>query len=218
MGVAVDPQGNLYLSLAALSNQLVKVAPSGNVLAQAVVPAFGYLAWWPSRNLLLLVSTSGTLYTVDPGTLAASALLDLRTFPVSTQAIYDVQLGDVSSFSGAILPQTSLYGDIAVLERTDRTVFFISGVNQGRTHTFVLRLQIAGNTGSADVVVSSRAVLTQPPPGLPSSNHQAAGIAVNGQGTVLASIPQDGTFRLVAFSTDFAPAAGVGPANRPRVV
>lgn len=218
VGVAVDPQGNLYLSLAALSNQLMKVAPTGNVLAQVVVPAFGYLAWWPSRNVLLLLSTSGILYIVDPATLAVSPLLDLRTFPVSTQAIYDVQLGDVSSFSGAILPQSSIYGDIAVLERADRTVLFISGVNQGRTHTFVLRLQITGNTGAADVVVSSRAVLTQPPPGLPSSNHQAAGVAVNGQGTVLASIPQDGTFRLVAFSADFAPAAGVGQANRPRVV
>ena len=219
VGITTDPQGNVYLSPAgAFNNPLLKINPNGNLIAQGVVPQFGRLVWWPSRSVILLLATDGKIYVVDPVNFAASLLVDLRAFPISTQAIYDVQFEDVSGFEGSVLPQFSIYGDIALLEREGRTDLFVTGVNQGRTRTFVVRLRISGNTGSASVIMSSRAVLSQPPPPLPAARHQATGIAVNERGTVIVTIPLDATYRLVAFSADFDPAAGVQQSNRPQVV
>ena len=227
-GVATDASGNVFVSHDnGTATFVTKFSASGTPLRSVQIGGFldvgaiGAIAQVPSTGVLLHLLTNGVLIALNPADLSGNALLDLRALPVSTNAIYDVFSGTVSSFGGVIQPRFATFGDLAVYETSTYTDLFVTGMSQAQAFPFVMRVRIRnGAVESARVLLSSNAETVtagRQKPRVPR------GIAVNRAGRVLTTLPfafvspaSPQPFDvMVAFSASFDPSDGVQASERP---
>lgn len=204
-GVAVDQQGNVYVqSLSILGDGgLYKFSPDGSLLARNPnLCGEIRLVVDTVNNVLWAIETKGVLYGINPNTLQAQPFLNLMNLPIPQGPVLNILTGQ----SVDLLMINPQYGDIA-LRRIDGSRFdlFITGQTYAGGIPFVVRLRFHP-TLEADIVVAS---IPLPNPIIPPPlNTQASGIAVNADGKVLTTFPDDviggiSPFFLASFNADF---------------
>jgi hypothetical protein len=188
-GVTTDLAGNVFVHHdTGAQNQVTKFLPDGTPVGSLPIGGFldinftGRLATDPGTGLLLEVLVAGILLVIAPDTLQIFGALDLRTLPPDARAAYDVGTGLVRDFSGAILPGRISYGDLAVLRRGGQLDLYLTGVSVGTA--FVMRLRVL-----ADGTILPPRVLVASSPTTAGTVNQPRGVAVNGNGTALTTLP-----------------------------
>jgi len=167
---------------------------------------------WPSgcgfgSGELWDLLSGGAVLRINPRTGQVQPLVDLRSMPVDTGHVFDLASGTVGPFTG-MLPQNSIYGDIALLRRGGRLDVFISGVSVA--FPFILRIRIENGRVAATVVAASRASGA-------GYGSGPRGVAVSPQGLVLTTLPtrylneEEIMDRMVAFSADYSEGQAPAP-------
>lgn len=166
---------------------------------------FSYLATRRSNELIFSLRQDGGLVVIDPKTGNAHNALNLRTLNVSTDNVLDIAQHGFSNFGGMIIPASSTYGDIAILEKDASMDIFVIGLSQAQVFPFVMRIRVDkdGIISSADVIAASS---TSTAVGDYANTTRC--IAVNNQGIVATTLPyqnQGGAIfdRFITFSADF---------------
>jgi hypothetical protein len=209
-GITTDPAGNLWVVAdATFARILVVLAPDGRLLAQLPLPGTS-IADTGTHNLLYDpvlggiwdLKSSGELMLINPNTGAGGTLLDIRALPVDISAVYDVASGILVPM-GNIVPQVSIYGDLAVLWRGELLDLFVSG--RSVVHPFVMRIRfVQGNFTSARVLISTLAP--------ESAANQPRGVAVDPRGVVLTTVPIASFGEAIyAWAADFPEAVSTPP-------
>ncbi len=233
VGVGVDDDGNILASHdEVFSVNISKFANNGVPIGTVPIGGFfdftllGRMAKIPSSGQFIYMDNVGRVFAIDPQTLNISPLFNIRELIVDQSRIYDVfSCADpaipctVDAFEGNIQTAFSTYGDIAVWETSLYTDLFITGLSQAQTFPFVMRIRLEGNQiTEARVLASSRAEAAASGGG--SQVRLERGIAVNGNGLVLTSMPNarfngtsySGPFDdLVFFPVSFDPQPGSTP-------
>ena len=215
LGVTVDSSGNVYvISDNTVSLLISKFAPDGRPLRQ--VPfgnitsseSLGHLAFDQSGNTLWNLGQNGIVSIFDSDLTQVVQQLRIRNLPVDVSSVYDVASGITRNFGDQIIPSLASYGDIALLRSSDRVDAFVAGISVASP--FIARITLSSNLQqliSARVIVASIGTA-------PGSNSVERGVAVNSQGTVLATLPvanEVGTFDVaVTFPANF-PQSGQPP-------
>ncbi|MGF1535318.1 MAG: calcium-binding protein [Elainellaceae cyanobacterium] len=229
VGILADDNGTVFVnSDNGLDIILSSFTPDGALINQASISGGFFdivgqvnLVQDPVSGALLGLRSDGILLAIDPVTLAAAPVLDIRTLDINISEIFDVATGQVGAFGGLIQPAFATFGDIDVRQNGTVTEFFITGFSQAQAFPFVLRIQTEGGAVLDAQVILSSSAEAQDLLGTPQSVRLERGIAVNDQGTVLTTLPTattpEGETLIssfdapVAFSADFDPADGAGP-------
>ncbi len=233
-GVATDLSGNLFVRSAAPNSfdpqRIYRFTPAGGLTGQTPIGSNGLaiasMATDPATGMIWSLGQPGGLALVNPNTLQVQQLFNISQLAIDASDVYDIQLANNlgqlatlpsrpnvtpigrQNFSGLIIPQNILYGDIALLRRGNQVDLFASGLSI--VTSFVLRVRFVNDTVvSAKVLVASTG-RTQPT--------EPAGVAVNSGGIVLTSLPLAkfgndvslASARAIAFSADY-PQAGAMP-------
>jgi hypothetical protein len=212
-GVATDTTGNVFVTSDALLTTLVtKFNSAGQALGSIpiggiTVGNLGRLAVDPGSGELWDLLSGGAVLRINPRTGQVQPLVDLRSMPVDTGHVFDLASGTVGPFTG-MLPQNSIYGDIALLRRGGRLDVFISGVSVA--FPFIMRIRIENGRVAATVVAASRASGA-------GYSSGPRGVAVSPQGLVLTTLPtrylneEEIMDRMVAFSADYSEGQAPAP-------
>jgi sugar lactone lactonase YvrE len=206
IGVEADTGGNIYLDSDAVTTTVVsKWAANGTNLAATTlgglqVGNLGHMIRVPNTNTLLLLTSNGQIYSFNTN-LRLSLFIDLTRISFGTaNNVWDVVTGTRRSLTVGI-PH---WGDISVLVVSPTSWFIYISANTGAAGAFpfVLRLAINLQTNTFTPQVIAMATGT-----LAGTVSQPGGIAVNGAGTVLVTMPfPSGTgfsSTLVAFTSAF---------------
>ncbi|UFP94352.1 hypothetical protein [Gloeobacter morelensis] len=211
-GVATDASGGVFVSSCddGCFNSIVsKFAPDGTALGavaigDGITTAGQYLATDPATGAIYDLIPDGTLLAIDPNSGAITPLLNLRQLQIDTSSVYDIVAGAADNFGGLILPESSIYGDLSILQSSDVTYLFVTALS-AQTLPYVIRLRLqGGSVVEAKAIVASRASTA-------GGVNLTRGVAVNLQKVVLTTLPIGngvGTFDVpVAFIADFDPMA-----------
>ncbi|MBW4699999.1 MAG: hypothetical protein KME03_19275 [Aphanocapsa lilacina HA4352-LM1] len=209
-GVAVDASGSVFVSscdTGCFNSIVSKFAPDGTALGAVATGGISsdpgqYLATDPVTGAIYDLLSDGTLLAIDPNTGAIAPVIDLRQRPIDTSSIFDIASGTTDNFGGLILPESSDYGDLSILQNGDVTYLFVTALS-AQTLPYVIRLRLqGGEIVEAKVLVASRASTA-------GGVNLNRGVAVNAQKVVLTTLPIAnglGTFDVpVAFVADFEP-------------
>jgi hypothetical protein len=186
-GLTTDPNGNvLVVADTTFARVLVALAPNGSLIGQMPMPGTSIsdttthnLVFDPVIGWLWDLKGNGDLLLMNLATGQVQPLFNIGTLPVDISAVYDVATGTIGPLSG-IVPQTSVYGDLAVLWRGEVLDLFVTG--RSVVFPFVMRIRfVQGNFSSARVLVSTNAP--------ESVANLPRGVAVNAQGIVLTTVP-----------------------------
>jgi hypothetical protein len=237
-GVALSRDDSIFVhNDTGLANVVTKFTPERTIAGEITLGGFadlgltGRMALDPGNGLLLHLSSMGLLQAINHDSGVVSLILDLRNpqvIPIDTSRAYDLPLGRVRDFSGEILqfdgfqPRIN-FGDIALLRRGNRVDLFITGVSV--ITAFIMRLTFPENgpPEARVLVASSVQVGGEVPFGrpLPTPSNPAGdragfinvprGVAVNGSGTVLTSLPVPNKDVAIALSADYNPSSGPPP-------
>jgi hypothetical protein len=201
-GVTTDPNGNIFVVADATSAKvLVILAPNGSVLDQLPLPGTSIadvstnnLVYDPVLGSVWDLQSDGDIFLLNPGTGEGSFLFNIRALPIDISRVYDVVSGTIGSISG-IVPQSSIYGDLAILWRGETLDLLVSA--RSVVFPFVMRIRfVQGRLSSARVLISTNAP--------ESAANQPRGVAVNAQGVVLTTVPITSFGEAVyAFVVDF---------------
>ncbi len=213
-GITSDANGNIDVHSDDLNTTLLtKFSPNGNPIDQTTIGADSIeaLSFVGSRlatdavmDLLYLMSRNGIVIILASSTLDNIENFDIRDLNINTTNVFDIATGQSS---GLNLSQSTIYGDIAVFHpQNGQAALFVTGLSG--TTPFVLRIPLQQPITQAEVVLMS----THPSP---TTLAVPPGIAVNGAGDVLTTLPAPASIPscpdvLVTFTAG-APAATVMP-------
>lgn len=200
-GVTTDSSGNVFVTWdATFSARLSKFAPDGTLLGQIVIGGleasnFGNLATDPTTGATVHLFSNGRMQVFDNVTGEGGFILggaSLGQIPIDMQVpVYDINIGSFSFISG-ILPTIATYGDFEIVQRGNQIDLFLAVLSHTTAHSYVLRVRI--------IAPSLKSLLTTPPTAInsrvvvasgvpPEQFATPPGIAVNGDGVVLTSLP-----------------------------
>lgn len=192
-GVITDQSGSVYvqsLSLPEFGGGLLKFDANGNLIAQnnQLSGKFRF-APDPLHGVIWAQEINGDLYYINPDTLQAQLLINLKTWTINNH--HQEQVFNILNQRPDILLMISpTFGDITTRQvGADQLDIFISGLtSSGSGIPFVLRLRIKNQTIEGSIVAASIPVPTTilPPP----LDSYPYGIAVNSRGTVLTVLPE----------------------------
>lgn len=237
-GIAIAGDGSIFVhSDSGLANIVTRFTPerldTGSITLGGVsdLGLTGRMALDPGNGLILHLSEMGLLQAINPNTGLVTLVLDLRNpqvIPIDATQVLDLPVGAVRNLSDQIIQFDGIqprinFGDIAILRRGNRVDIFMTGVSI--ITSFVMRLTFTENTpAQAKVLVASLLQVGADIPfgrPLPTSNNPAGnragfinvarGVAVNGDGTVLTSLPVRNQDVAIAFNADYNPVAGPPP-------
>jgi hypothetical protein len=194
LGVAVGPGGDVYATHDGLDTtwlvrfsaaaQLLGARAFGDVLSAQWV---GTLARDPGTGLIWDLTQDGRLFTVDPETLEPRLVGTI--VGADARQVFDVSEGRVRDLSGSIVPPAS-FGDIALLRTGERLDVFVTGKTNNLRVYYVLRVSfVSGAAPTVRAIVASTATSIAEPPTPPDYYSIARGVAVNGRGLVLTTLP-----------------------------
>lgn len=194
-GVAVDNAGSVYVQSFALPEfgrgGLLKFDANGNLMAQnnQLTGKFR-LAMDLLHNVIWAQETNGILYAIDPNTLQAQPVIDLKAWIMSNHLqspVFDILTGTQDT----LVMFNPVFGDIATWQSgTDQLNVLVTGLtNAGGGMPFVLRLSsINGTLQNPQIVVTSiPSAVTLPSP----LDTFPSGVAINSNGTVLTALPKE---------------------------
>jgi hypothetical protein len=214
IGVAVGGDGSVFATYDGISDvRVVKLSPQGQVIRQVAfgnlgsVGQVGKLAIDPATGLVWDLFTTGEIRVFDPGTLASASVGTLRATPVDRSTVFDVSQGRRRDMSGEILPELSTFGDIALLRSGDQLDLFATGRSSSGV-PYVLRARFKGEAFAGARAIAGASISSR-------EDNSARGVAVNGAGTVLTTLPTpnirlDVVDRPYVFSSTY-PEAGAAP-------
>lgn len=193
-GIVVDNTGSVFVqssSLPEFGGGLFKFGANGDLMAQnnQLTGKFR-LALDSLNNVIWAQEMNGVLYSIDPNTLQAQPVIDLKAWIMSNQLqspVFNILTGMLDT----LVMVNPVFGDIATWQSgTDQLDILVTGLtNTSGGMPFVLRLSfINGTLQSPQIVVTSipsAVVLPSPLDTFPS------GIAINTSGTVLTPLPTE---------------------------
>jgi hypothetical protein len=195
-GITFDTSGDVFVSYDSttpFSNQqqsVAEVSRSGQLIDAAVFGTTGSSAFpgalttvgssasLPNINSagdILELQPNGQLFVFDPSTGGASQYADLSSYTANASNVYDVQTGANTNLSSQISLTGATFGDFGVYGNS------LAVSAESNNWDFVVRLTFGSSGGVATILVAS-----------PASDGRSAspgGVAVDSQGTVLASLP-----------------------------
>ncbi len=195
-GIAFDPSGDVYVSYNSTSpgltqqQSVAEVGANGYLISPSVFSTTGSnaspgaLSQVNSSTLptiggtgdLLELQPNGQLYAFDPASGTSSLYDNLAADSVGMANVYDVQTGSMANLAGKLNLQGATYGDFGVYQNS----LVVSAESNG--WDFVMRVTYASAApGTATILAASPAS-----DGLSAS---PGGVAVDSQGTVLATMP-----------------------------
>jgi len=190
-GVVVDNTGNVYvqsLSPPEFGGGLLKFDANGNLIAQnnQLTGKFR-LAMDLLHNIIWAQEMNGVLYAIDPNTLQAQPVIDLKAW-IMNNHLQNPVFNILTGMQNILVMFNPVFGDIATWQSgTDQLDVLVTGsTNAGGGTPFVLRLSFKNGTlQNPQIVVSSiPSTVTLPP-------LDTSGIAINSNGTVLTPLPTE---------------------------
>jgi hypothetical protein len=188
IGVAVGADGSVFATYDGISDvRLVKFNSQGQVVREVAFGSFGSvgevgkLAIDPANGRVWDLFTTGEIRAFDPNTLESVSLGTLRATPVDRSSVFDVSQGRRRDMSGEILPELSTFGDIAVLRTGALLEVFVTGRSSSGV-PFVVRARFNGDAFAGARAVAAGSISSR-------EDNSPRGVAVNGAGTVLTTLP-----------------------------
>jgi len=191
-GVVVDNTGSVFvqsLSPPEFGGGLLKFDANGNLMAQnnQLTGKFR-LAMDLLHNVIWAQEMNGVLYSIDPDTLQAQPVIDLRAWIMSNH-LQNPVFNILTGVPNTLVMFNPVFGDIATWQSgTDQLDVLVTGLtNADGGMPFVLRLSFKNGTlQNPQIVVSSiPSTVTLPSP------LDTSGIAINSNGTVLTPLPTE---------------------------
>jgi hypothetical protein len=184
-GLALDANNNVYIYDVGDPQAIQKFRPSRAPEAELRAPlnfGEGHLTEDPRTGLIICLQEDGLLFAVDAN-LTVRRAWNLTAINWDERTIYDVQTGLVRS--GSIPPGQTHFGRVYAVQVGNTTELWITA--NWVTTPFLMKMTVDTTTGSftAPKVMVSSSVTTAP-------NVQPAGVAVNGSGFVLTTLPIKG--------------------------
>jgi hypothetical protein len=195
-GIAFDAVGDVFVSydsttrFSGQQQSVAEVGANGFLVSTSVFGTTGASAFpgtltpagsstlpnLPSTSALLELQPNGQLFAFDPSSGASSQYDNLASDTASMSKVYNVQTGTTVNLAGQISLANATYGDLGVYKNS----IVVSA--ESNNWDFVMRVTYgASGTGTATVLAAS------PVPSGVSTSPQ--GVAVDTQGTVLATMP-----------------------------
>jgi hypothetical protein len=194
-GIAVDNTGSVFVQSLSLpefgGGGLLKFDANGNLMAQnnQLTGKFR-LALDAARNIIWAQEMNGVLYSIDPNTLQAQPVIDLRAWIINNHLQSPV-FNILTSMPNTLVMVNPVFGDIATWQSgPDQLDLLVTGLtNASGGMPFVLRLSfINGTLQNPQITVTSipsAVFLPSPLDTFPS------GLAINNNGTVLTPLPAE---------------------------
>jgi len=212
IGVSTDPAGDLFIShddsTPTEQREAVEEFPSGggpafnlfrlagpNAHPGALV-TLGSSASLPNlrSGAILELQPNGDLFAYTPSTGQVAKYDSLADDSSNASSVFDIQTGTYRNLDGTIGLSGATFGDFAASGND----LVVSGQSNG--WDFVMRVSYSEN-GSGDVTESLTTLIASP---ASDNSTQPGGVAVNGPGTVLTTLPTaHGTDVPVAFNLFF---------------
>jgi hypothetical protein len=141
--------------------------------------SFFYISTIPSTQENITSSFPGVNF-INLNTGNTIPIVDFTQLDIDTSSVFDVVTGQFRNFGNTIFPQSTSYGDIAVLERGNRLDIVLAG---GRFNPFILRLRWENRTFQGARIMAASVGSTA------GNINLTRGVAVNSDGTVLTTLP-----------------------------
>ncbi len=199
-GVAINTSGDIFVSYDSGGGEqsIYEVPPEGRggnvatisgdpgmlsmVGSSATLPVTSSSGTLPSSDILEL-EPNGQLFAIDPASESYFAYGNsLAGITPSASSVYDVQTGTSENITSDINLAGATFGDFGIYENS------IVVAGQSNDWDFVLRLTY----GSSDTDVVGTVLAASPPPS-DGASVSPQGVAVDSQGTVLATLPYSPT-------------------------
>ena len=194
-GIVVDNTGSVFVQSLSLpefgGGGLLKFDANGNLMAQnnQLTGKFR-LAMDSVRNIIWAQEMNGVLYSVDPDTLQAQPVIDLRAW-IMNNHLQSPVFNILTGMPDTLVMVNPVFGDIATWQSgPDQLDVLVTGLtNASGGMPFVLRLSfINGTLQNPQIVVTSIPSAVVLPPPLDTF---PSGLAINNNGTVLAPLPTE---------------------------
>jgi hypothetical protein len=192
-GIVVDNTGSVFVQSLPLpefgGSGLLKFDANGNLMAQNNQLTGNFrLALDSASNIIWAQEMNGILYSVDPDTLLAQPVIDLRAW-IMGNILQSQAFNILTGMPDTLVMVNPVFGDIATWQsgagQLDVLVTGLTNTSGGMP--FVLRLSLNNGTlqNPQIVVTSLPSAVVLPPP----LDTFPSGLAINSNGTVLAPLP-----------------------------
>jgi hypothetical protein len=193
-GIAVDNTGSVFVQSASFpefGGGLLKFGANGELMAQNSQLTGNFrLAPDPVRNIIWAQEMNGVLYSVDPDTLLAQPVIDLRAW-IMGNSLQSQAFNILTGMPDTLVMVNPVFGDIATSQSgPDQLDVLVTGLTDtSGGMPFVLRLSFNNGTlqNPQIVVTSLPSAVVLPPP----LDTFPAGLAINNNGTVLTPLPTE---------------------------
>jgi hypothetical protein len=194
-GIAVDNTGSVFVQSQTLpefgGGGLLKFGANGKLMAQNSQLTGNFrLAPDPARNIIWAQETNGVLYSVDPDTLLAQPVIDLRAW-IMGNSLQSQAFNILTGMPDTLVMVNPVFGDIAASQSgPDQLDVLVTGLTDtSGGMPFVLRLSfINGTLQNPRIVVTSLPSAVVLPPPLDTF---PSGLAIDNNGTVLTPLPTE---------------------------
>jgi hypothetical protein len=194
-GIVVDSTGSVFVQSQPLpefgGGGLLKFDANGNLMTQNNQLTGNFrLALDSASNIIWAQEMNGILYSVDPDTLLAQPVIDLRTW-IMGNILQSQAFNILTGMPDTLVMVNPVFGDIATWQsgagQLDVLVTGLTNTSGGMP--FVLRLSLNNGTlqNPQIVVTSLPSAVVLPPP----LDTFPSGLAINSNGTVLAPLPTE---------------------------